>query len=127
MPDREDWEPYDLCSVCGGRDHTEDWAPDMACTSCRHIITEDPSGLCEDCQTDVASERPGSVTEAQRWTLAGLMMDLCVLLARELRAETMAAGVDDWPAGEPWSADLGRLSQRQAGDLLTYLGERRRS
>jgi hypothetical protein len=105
--------------------------PDRACASCRQIITDDPSGLCLDCQTDVLSQRPGSITAAQRDALIGLLMDQGMVpagrsgdeSARKRRAEFIASVVPGWT----WGGDLGVLSQEQAGDLLEALEDRRLS
>ena len=95
----------------------------QVCAGCRQIITDDPSGLCEDCQTDVLSQRPGSITENQRTAVIGLLMDQGLLFNRHTRGEVIAAAVPGWR----WAGDLGFLSQQQAGDLLEHLEERRLS
>jgi hypothetical protein len=97
--------------------------PDQPCAGCRGVITDDPSGLCEDCQTDVVSERPGSLTEDQRMAIIGGLMQQCVLFNRTERAELIARAIPGWT----WRGDLGGLSQRQAGDLLEYLAELERA
>jgi hypothetical protein len=94
--------------------------PDQTCTGCRQIITDDPSGLCEDCQTDVVSQRPGSVTGEQRLAIIGLMESLGILLPRSRRNEVIAEVVPGWQ----WAGDLGVLSQEQAARLLENLHER---
>jgi hypothetical protein len=101
------------------------------CGSCRQVLTDDPSGLCEDCQADVLSNRPGSITEAQREALVGLFMDQGMVPsghaddagAPRRRAQFIAAVVPGWT----WNGDLGVLSQQQAGDVLEALEERRLS
>jgi hypothetical protein len=101
------------------------------CGSCRQVLTDDPSGLCEDCQADVLSNRPGSITEAQREALIGLLMDQGMIpsgllgdeQAPRRRAEFIASVVPGWT----WKGDLGVLSQQQAGDVLEALEERRLS
>lgn len=95
---------------------------DQVCAGCRQIITDDPSGLCEDCQSDVLSQRPGSVTDEQRMTLAGLLMDQGLIGNWSERARIMASVLTGWTG-----SDLGGLSQQQAGDLLEALEERRLS
>jgi hypothetical protein len=95
---------------------------DMTCTGCRQVITGDPSGLCEDCQADVLSQRPGSVTDEQRYAICGLMADIG-LWRRTSRDEVISSVVADWTH----AGDLGWLSQQRAGDVLEYLEERRLS
>jgi hypothetical protein len=96
---------------------------DQPCTGCRQVITDDPSGLCEDCQTDVISQRPGSVTGDQRLTIIGLMQDQGVLFSRQARAQVIAEAVPGWP----YAGYLDALSQQQAADLLEHLEARRLS
>jgi hypothetical protein len=98
---------------------------DRACSSCRQIITDDPSGLCLDCQQGVASIRPGTITEAQRTALIGLLMDQGLIGEgkHKARAEVIAQAVAGWK----WGGDLGILSQQDAGDLLEHLEQRRLS
>jgi hypothetical protein len=93
---------------------------DRPCSACRQVITDDPSGLCEDCQTDVVSQRPGSITEDQRLVIIGLMMDQNILVPRQLRAEVIAEAVPGWN----WQGELGAMSQQQAEDLIEHLKER---
>jgi hypothetical protein len=94
---------------------------ELVCSGCHQIWTEDPSGLCEDCQTDVVSQRPGSITEDQRMAVIGLLMELGIAFSRHARAEMIARAIPGWT----WQGDLNALSQQQAGDLLEYLQERR--
>lgn len=98
---------------------------EVTCASCRQVYTSDPSGLCEDCQTDVVSQRPGSITDDQRMTLAGLLMEQGFVGDGKwtARAELLTNVLAGWSG----SSDLGQLSQQQAGDLLEYLEERRLS
>jgi hypothetical protein len=90
---------------------------EQPCRGCRQIWTDDPSGLCEDCQVDVVSQRPASLTEDQRVAIIGQLMARNLLLPRSARAEVIAAAVPGWK----WAGDLSVLSQQQAGDLLEYL------
>jgi hypothetical protein len=96
---------------------------EQVCTGCRQVLTDDPSGLCEDCQTDVLSQRAGSITQTQRESLIGLLMDQGLVGNSGARGRVIAKVVPDWK----WQGDLGSLSQQQAGDLLEYLEERRLS
>jgi hypothetical protein len=93
---------------------------EQVCAGCRQVVTDDPSGLCEDCQTDVVSQRPGSVTGDQRLAIIGLMQDQGVLLPRSRRNEVIAEVVPHWMFG----GDLGVLSQQEAEDLIAHLKER---
>jgi predicted amidophosphoribosyltransferase len=95
---------------------------DRACAGCRQVITDDPSGLCEDCQTDVLSQRPGSITDSQRLAIAGLVIDQN-LLTPARRDDMIGQAVPGWK----YYGDLGALSQQQAGDVLELLEDRRRS
>jgi hypothetical protein len=95
---------------------------DRTCGGCRQVITDDPSGLCEDCQCDVLSQRPGSITDAQRMAIAGLVIDQNLLTPAK-RDDVIARAVPCWK----YYGDLGALSQQQAGDVLELLEERRRS
>src|SRR5271155_590085 len=83
---------------------------ELVCQGCRQIIVDDPSGLCEDCQTDVVSQRPGSITEDQRMAVVGKLMEHGGLFSRHDRAATIARAVPGWT----WEGDLGALSQQQA-------------
>ena len=99
---------------------------DMTCASCRMVIVDDPSGMCEDCQEGIASGRPGSITQAQRESMTGLLMDQGMVGSeggRKRRAEFIASVVP----GYKWSGDLGVLSQAEAGDVLQALEARRLS
>jgi hypothetical protein len=104
---------------------------EVICAGCRQVCTDDESRLCLDCQTDVPSQRPGSISQAQRETLTGLFMDQGMVpsgragdaRAPKARAEFIASVVPGWAYG----GDLGALSQQQAGDLLERLEERRLS
>jgi hypothetical protein len=92
--------------------------PEQPCGSCRQVLTEDPSGLCEDCQEGVPSQRPGSITEDQRWALIGPLMD------RGLVGEgkwTARAALISAVTGAKMTSDLGVLSQQQAEDLIEHL------
>jgi hypothetical protein len=99
--------------------------PDQPCGSCRQILTDDPSGLCEDCQADVLSRRPASITAAQRDALIGLMTDQGIAVSRHARGELLARVVPRWKPH--MGGDLGYLSQQEAGDVLEHLEERRLS
>ena len=96
---------------------------DRACSSCRQIITDDPSGYCEDCQQGLISERPGSLTEPQRTAITGLLLDQGVIFSRHARAAVVAEAIPGWA----YAGDLGALSQQQAADLLEHLEQRRLS
>jgi hypothetical protein len=96
---------------------------EQVCAGCRQIYTADPSGLCEDCQTDVVSQRPGSITPDQRLGIIGLMQEQGILFNRWTRANVIATVVPGWPYG----GDFGALSQQEAADLLEHLEERSRA
>lgn len=98
---------------------------EQTCAGCRQVWTTDGSGLCEDCQTDVISECPGSVTTAQVDALAGAMIDLGYVGdngGRRHRIELLEDVIPGWQ----YLGDLFALSQKQAGDVLERLEERRR-
>jgi hypothetical protein len=57
--------------------------------------------------------------------IIGLMMERGVVFSRHARAGVLARALPDWPAWQ--GGDLGYLSQQQAGDLLEYLEEKRRT
>ena len=73
--------------------------------------------------TDEDDQRPGSLTEDQRYAIMGLLMERGLLFNRHARAETIARILPGWK----WAGDLGALSRRQAGDLLEHLSETRRA
>jgi hypothetical protein len=87
------------------------------CRECWQVYTCDDSGLCEDCQAGVLSQRPGSLTDDQRDAVIGQLMARNLVFPRQVRAETIAKAVPGWK----WAGDLGALSQQEAGDLLVYL------
>jgi hypothetical protein len=96
--------------------------PDMACSGCHQIYTDDPSGLCEDCQTDVVSQRPGSVTDDQRGAICAEMEALGLEWRFTAgREAVLEAALQGWGYG----GDLNSLSQQQAGDVLEHLEARR--
>jgi hypothetical protein len=92
------------------------------CTSCARPGVTDPSGLCDDCQEGIPSSRPGSITTEQRLAIVGLCIDQNLLTPRKRAAE-----LEMVVAGWRYGGDLGWLSQREAGDVLEHLEERRRT
>jgi hypothetical protein len=88
------------------------------CESCRQVITDDPTGLCVDCMTDVESEKPGSITEGQRLALAGTLGWLGITTSH-LRGIFISEAISGWQHG----GDLGWLSQRQASEVLAAARE----
>jgi hypothetical protein len=97
--------------------------PLRPCDSCFAVITDDPSGLCEDCQTGVISQRRASLTADQRMAITGLLIDQGVAFSRAGRAAVVAEAIPGWA----YAGDLGALSQQQAADLLEHLEQRRLS
>jgi hypothetical protein len=98
------------------------------CASCAQVVTADPSGFCEDCQQGIPSQKPGSLTPAQRDALVGLLMDEGMVPsgrapedARKRRAGFIASVIPGWK----YADDLGALSQQQAEDLIAALLRRR--
>lgn len=99
---------------------------EQPCAGCRQVYTTDGSGMCEDCQTDVVSERPGSVTQAQVNALASALIDLGYVGdngGRRHRIALLAEVIPGWQ----YEGDLFALSQKQAGDVLERVEELRRS
>jgi hypothetical protein len=98
---------------------------DRTCVSCRAVITDDPDGYCEDCKEGIVSEKAGSVTLEQRDALIGLLMDQGFIGEGKWRARAIM--IAEVIPGWAWKGDLGGLSQKQAGDLLERLEQRRLS
>ena len=92
------------------------------CAACRQVLTDDESGLCEDCQTGVLSQRPGSVTADQLAAIRALLADQGLTTARQ-RNEVICRAVPGWR----YASELGCLSRQQAGDVLELLEDRRLS
>ena len=91
------------------------------CAACRQVLTDDESGLCEDCQTGVLSQRPGSVTGDQLAAIRALLADQGLTTPRQ-RNEVICRAVPGWR----YASELG-LSRQQAGDVLELLEDRRLS
>jgi hypothetical protein len=113
-----DWHnlcwPDDCECACHIRTH---W-----CGRCGVEMASDPTGMCDDCNSELQSARPGSITKNQREALIGLLMDQGLVGSTKARAAVISQVVKDWRYG----GDLGALSQREAADLLEHLEERRR-
>jgi hypothetical protein len=91
------------------------------CSGCRQVYTDDVTGLCEDCQTDVLSSRPASMTDSQGLAIIGLLIDTGLHQSSSARGELMASLFPGWSSG----GDIHQLSQDQAADLLEALEARR--
>lgn len=92
---------------------------EQPCVSCRQVVTEDPTGLCEDCMTDVPSGRPGSITDTQVWAiLDGMQARGMAAHDPATRLTALTAALPEWRHG----GSLRALSQAQAIDVLDWLG-----
>jgi len=97
--------------------------PDLACKSCFQVMTDDPSGMCEDCQEGAESQRPATITETQRQAILAGMHDVGIRWdVSGHRGAFIRQVIPRWDHG----GNLNALSQAQAGDLLEALEARRR-
>ena len=99
---------------------------EQPCAGCRQVWTTDGSGLCEDCQTDVISERPGSMTVTQHEAVVAALIDIGYVGdggGRQRRIELLTEVIPGWQG----QGDIMVLSQRQAGDVLERIEELRMS
>jgi len=77
-------------------------------------------------ETVMASDKPASMTDDQRWAIAAGLYDLGIVAGQILSRARRAALLEDAVPGWRYGSDLNPLSEHQAGDVLELIERRRR-